>query len=44
VLLRTTAPVPLEQLTESARRLQGSDPIRAILARIDALAPRKSER
>jgi UDP-N-acetylglucosamine--N-acetylmuramyl-(pentapeptide) pyrophosphoryl-undecaprenol N-acetylglucosamine transferase len=44
VLLRCTEPARLEELTERARRLQGSDPIRAILARIDALAPRKSER
>jgi UDP-N-acetylglucosamine--N-acetylmuramyl-(pentapeptide) pyrophosphoryl-undecaprenol N-acetylglucosamine transferase len=44
VLAETTEPRRLAQLTENARQMQGSDPLVAILARIESLVPRKDER
>jgi len=44
VLAETTENARFAQLRENARRMQGSDPLVAILARIDSLVPRKDER
>ncbi len=44
LLAQTTEPQRLAALSENARRMQGSDPLVAILARIDSLVPRKDER
>lgn len=44
LLAATTEPQRLEALTASARRLKGSDPVSAILARIETLAARKNKR
>ncbi len=44
VLAETTQDGRLSTLRENARRMQGSDPLVAILARIDSLVPRKDER
>ena len=44
LLAETTEDRRLAGLRESARRMQGSDPLAAILARIDSLVPRKDER
>jgi UDP-N-acetylglucosamine--N-acetylmuramyl-(pentapeptide) pyrophosphoryl-undecaprenol N-acetylglucosamine transferase len=41
LLARTTRPERLQQLTAGAARLVGQDPLRAILARIDILVPRR---
>jgi len=42
-LAETTAPARLAELAAAAARLATADPLAAILARIDALAPRKGE-
>jgi UDP-N-acetylglucosamine--N-acetylmuramyl-(pentapeptide) pyrophosphoryl-undecaprenol N-acetylglucosamine transferase len=44
VLAQTVQPQRLQALAESAARLRATDPLVAILARIDALVSRKSER
>jgi UDP-N-acetylglucosamine--N-acetylmuramyl-(pentapeptide) pyrophosphoryl-undecaprenol N-acetylglucosamine transferase len=44
LLAATTMPERLAALTENARRLEGSDPLVAILARIESLVARKSKR
>ncbi|HZY96286.1 MAG TPA: UDP-N-acetylglucosamine--N-acetylmuramyl-(pentapeptide) pyrophosphoryl-undecaprenol N-acetylglucosamine transferase [Candidatus Cybelea sp.] len=44
VLAATTMPERLAALTENARRLEGSDPLVAILARIESLVARKNKR
>ncbi len=44
LLAETTEPRRLAALSENARRMQGSDPLVAILARIDSLVPRRGER
>ena len=44
LLARATEPQRLAELSENARRMQGSDPLAAILARIDRLVPRRDER
>jgi hypothetical protein len=43
VLAETTRPERLAALSDKARELEGSDPLTAILARIDNLVPRKSK-
>ncbi len=43
-LAEATQPARLQELAAAAARLAGGDPVGAILARIDALLPRKSER
>ncbi|MGC1381199.1 MAG: UDP-N-acetylglucosamine--N-acetylmuramyl-(pentapeptide) pyrophosphoryl-undecaprenol N-acetylglucosamine transferase [Candidatus Baltobacteraceae bacterium] len=43
LLARTMEPQRLAALSEGARRLTGSDPLVEILARIDALVPRRSD-
>jgi UDP-N-acetylglucosamine--N-acetylmuramyl-(pentapeptide) pyrophosphoryl-undecaprenol N-acetylglucosamine transferase len=44
VLAATTQERRLAELRANARRMQGSDPLVGILARIDSLVPRKDER
>lgn len=44
LLAQTIEPQRLAGLSENARRMQGSDPLVAILARIDSLVPRRDER
>jgi UDP-N-acetylglucosamine--N-acetylmuramyl-(pentapeptide) pyrophosphoryl-undecaprenol N-acetylglucosamine transferase len=44
LLARTMEPQRLAALGENARRMQGTDPLLAILARIDSLVPRMDER
>lgn len=43
LLTQTTQPARLAELTANARRLAGGDPLAAILARIETLAPRSSK-
>jgi UDP-N-acetylglucosamine--N-acetylmuramyl-(pentapeptide) pyrophosphoryl-undecaprenol N-acetylglucosamine transferase len=44
LLAATLEPQRLAELTQSAQRLKGSDPLTTILARIESLVPRKDER
>jgi UDP-N-acetylglucosamine--N-acetylmuramyl-(pentapeptide) pyrophosphoryl-undecaprenol N-acetylglucosamine transferase len=44
VIAETTEDRRLATLRENARKMQGSDPLVAILARIDSLVPRRDER
>ncbi|MBV8343528.1 MAG: UDP-N-acetylglucosamine--N-acetylmuramyl-(pentapeptide) pyrophosphoryl-undecaprenol N-acetylglucosamine transferase [Candidatus Eremiobacteraeota bacterium] len=44
VLAAATQERRLAELRENARRMQGSDPLAGILARIESLVPRKNER
>jgi UDP-N-acetylglucosamine--N-acetylmuramyl-(pentapeptide) pyrophosphoryl-undecaprenol N-acetylglucosamine transferase len=44
LLVAILQPQRLTELTESAQRLKGSDPLTTILARIESLVPRKDER